>query len=135
MQWVSLAIITLFGGATLIFHDETFIKWKPSILYWLMGSALVVGQLGFKKNFIQSMMSAQLSLPDFVWLRLLWSWSGFFAIMGGINLWVAFNYDTDTWVNYKLFGSMGLMFVFVLAQGVYLSRFIQPEADQPTQEP
>jgi intracellular septation protein len=135
MQWVSLAIITLFGGATLIFHDETFIKWKPSILYWLMGAALVVGQLGFKKNFIQSMMSAQLSLPDFVWLRLLWSWSGFFAIMGGINLWVAFNYDTETWVNYKLFGSMGLMLVFVLAQGVYLSRFIQPEADQPTQKP
>ena len=100
-----------------------------------MGSALVVGQLGFKKNFIHSMMSAQLTLPDFVWLRLLWSWSGFFAVMGGINLWVAFNYDTDTWVNYKLFGSMGLMFVFVLAQGVYLSRFIQPEAEQPPQEP
>jgi intracellular septation protein len=135
MQWVSLAIITLFGGATLIFHDETFIKWKPSILYWLMGAALLVGQLGFKKNFIHSMMSAQLSLPDFVWLRLLWSWSGFFAVMGGINLWVAFNYDTDTWVNYKLFGSMGLMFIFVLAQGMYLSRFIQPEEEQPAQEP
>jgi intracellular septation protein len=135
MQWVSLAIITLFGGATLIFHDETFIKWKPSILYWLMGAALVVGQLGFKKNFIHSMMSAQLNLPDFVWLRLLWSWAGFFAVMGGINLWVAFNYDTDTWVNYKLFGSMGLMFVFVLAQGMYLSRFIQPEEEQPAQEP
>jgi len=135
MQWVSLVIITLFGGATLIFHDETFIKWKPSILYWLMGAALVVGQLGFKKNFIHSMMSAQLNLPDFVWLRLLWSWAGFFAVMGGINLWVAFNYDTDTWVNYKFFGSMGLMFVFVLAQGMYLSRFIQPEAEQPAQEP
>ena len=135
MQWVSLAIIILFGGATLVLHDEMFIKWKPSILYWLMGSALVVGQLGFKKNFIRSMMSAQLSLPEFVWLRLLWSWALFFIIMGGVNLWVAFNYDTDTWVNYKLFGSMGLMFVFVLAQGMYLSRFIQPEADHPAQEP
>jgi len=135
MQWVSLAIITLFGGATLVFHDDTFIKWKPSILYWLMGSALLVGHIWFKKNFLHSMMSAQLSLPDPIWLRLLWSWAAFFAIMGGINLWVAFNFDTDTWVNYKLFGSMGLMFVFVLAQGVYLNRYIQTDTDQATQEP
>ena len=135
MQWVSLAIITLFGGATLLTHDETFIKWKPTILYWLMGSALLVGQLFFKRNFLMSLMSAQLKMPDDVWRKLLYAWVIFFAVMGVVNLWVAFHFDTDTWVNYKLFGSMGLMLVFVLAQAVYLGKHIKPEeADTPAEE-
>jgi intracellular septation protein len=127
MQWVSLAIITLFGGATLLTHDETFIKWKPTILYWLMGGALLGGQLLFKRNLLMKIMSAQLNLPDPIWLRLLFAWVAFFAVMGVVNLWVAFNFDTDTWVNYKLFGGMGLMIVFVLLQAMYLSRHIKLE--------
>ena len=127
MQWVSLAIITLFGGATLLTHDETFIKWKPTILYWLMGGALLVGQLFFKRNLLMKIMSAQLNLPDPIWLRLLFAWVAFFAVMGVVNLWVAFNFDTDTWVNYKLFGGMGLMIFFVLLQAMYLSRHIKLE--------
>ena len=136
MQWVSLGIITLFGGATLLTHDETFIKWKPTILYWLMGAVLLAGQLIFKRNFLMKIMSAQLSLPDPVWLKLLFAWSGFFIAMGLVNLWVAFNFDTDTWVSYKLFGGMGLMLVFVLAQAVYLGRHIQlDETDKPAEGP
>ena len=127
MQWVSLAIITLFGGATLLTHDETFIKWKPTILYWLMGGVLLGGQLLFKRNLLMKIMSAQLNLPDPIWLRLLFAWVAFFAVMGVVNLWVAFNFDTDTWVNYKLFGGMGLMIVFVLLQAMYLSRHIKLE--------
>lgn len=135
MQWISLVIIVLFGGATLVFHDDTFIKWKPTVLYWLMGSALVVGHLVLKRNFLQSLMGSQLDLPEAAWLRLLWAWSGFFAFMGVVNLWVAFNFDLDTWVNYKLFGGMGLMLLFVVAQALYLSRFIKPEETTPEETP
>jgi len=132
MQWVSLAIITLFGGATLLTHDETFIKWKPTILYWLMGGVLLGGQLLFKRNLLMKIMSAQLNLPDPIWFRLLFAWVAFFAVMGVVNLWVAFNFDTDTWVNYKLFGGMGLMLVFVLLQAVFLSRHIKLEEPEKT---
>ena len=92
---------------------------------------LAGGMWVLKKNFIQSLMGAQLSLPDHVWRQLVWAWALFFAAMGVINWWVAFHFDTDTWVNYKLFGSMGLMLLFVLGQGIYLSRHIQPENEQP----
>jgi intracellular septation protein len=125
MQWVSLVIIVLFGGATLVFHDDTFIKWKPTVLYWLMGAALALGHLLFKRNFLQSLMGSQLELPAPVWLRLLWAWTGFFVLMGVLNLWVAYSFDLDTWVSYKLFGGMGLMLVFVVIQALYLSRFIK----------
>jgi intracellular septation protein len=135
MQWVSLVIIVLFGGATLLFHDDMFIKWKPTVLYWLMGSALVVGHLVMKRNFLQNLMGAQIELPQEIWLRLLWAWSGFFALMGVVNLWVAFNFDLDTWVSYKLFGGMGLMLVFVLAQALYLSRYIKPDEPKPEETP
>ena len=131
MQWVSLVIIVLFGGATLLFHDDTFIKWKPTVLYWLMGAALVLGHFVMKRNFLQALMGAQIQLPEPIWLRLLWAWSGFFALMGVVNLWVAFNFDLNTWVSYKLFGGMGLMLVFVVAQAMYLSRHIIADEATP----
>ena len=127
MQWVSLGVIVLFGGATIVAHNETFIKWKPTVLYWLMGSALFVGQVFFKKNFLKSLMGSQLQLPDAAWRVTTWSWTAFFAVMGLVNRWVAFNFDTDTWVNFKLFGGMGLMLLFVLAQALYLGRYMKTE--------
>ena len=135
MQWVSLVIIVLFGGATLLFHDDMFIKWKPTVLYWLMGSALVLGHLVMKRNFLQNLMGAQIELPQEIWLRMLWAWSGFFVVMGVVNLWVAFNFDLDTWVSYKLFGGMGLMLVFVVAQALYLSRYIKTDEPKPEETP
>ena len=134
MQWVSLVIIVLFGGATLITQDETFIKWKPTILYWLMGAALLVGHVFFKRNFLRQLMGAQLSLPDPIWVKLMFSWAAFFVAMGFINLWIAYNFDTDTWVSYKLFGGMGLMLVFVIAQALFLSRHVQEQAPIEEQE-
>jgi intracellular septation protein len=131
MQWLSLAVIVLFGGATLLAHNDTFIKWKPTVLYWLMGGTLAVGQLVFRRNLLKSLMGAQLSLPESAWRALTWSWTTFFAAMGVVNLWVAFHYDTDTWVNFKLFGGMGLMVLFVIGQAVYLSKYMKTEADQP----
>jgi len=127
MQWVSLGVIVLFGGATLLAHNDSFIKWKPTVLYWLMGGALLIGQLGFGKNLLRSVMGAQLQLPDAIWLKLNWAWTAFFALMGALNLWVAYHFDTDSWVNFKLFGGMGLMVVFVIAQAIYMSRYLPQE--------
>jgi intracellular septation protein len=126
MQWMSLGVIVLFGGATLIAHNDTFIKWKPTVLYWLMGGALLVGLLT-GRNLLKSLLGAQMQLPEPAWRVLAWSWTSFFAVMGLINLWVAYRFDTDTWVSFKLFGGLGLMLVFVVAQALWLSRFIQDD--------
>ena len=127
MQWVSLAVIVVFGGATIALHDETFIKWKPTILYWLMGGTLAAGQLVFRKNLLKSLMGSQLELPEDVWRVTNWSWVAFFAVMGVLNLWVAFHFDTNAWVNFKLFGGMGLMILFILGQALYLGRHMKTE--------
>ena len=126
MLWISLGLVTVLGSATIYFHSESFIKWKPTVLYWVMGGALLFGQLVLKKNGIKSLMGAQMSLPDSVWRVVNLSWVGFFAVMGCLNLWVAFNFSTATWVNFKLFGGLGLMVVFVLLQAVYLNKHIKP---------
>lgn len=125
MLWVSLAIITLFGGATIYFNNETFIKWKPTVLYWCFGAALLISQMLFSKNLIRLMMQKQISLPDLVWQRLSLSWAGFFAVMGLVNLYIAFNFPTAFWVNFKLFGFTGLMFAFVIAQSLFLSKYVK----------
>ncbi|MCB1956311.1 MAG: septation protein A [Rhodocyclaceae bacterium] len=127
MLWVSLGIVTVFGGATLFFHDPTFIKWKPTALYWLFAVSLVVSAVAFKRNVIRKLLEAQLSLPDAVWSRLNLAWAGFFALMGVLNLVVAYQFSEATWVNFKLFGGMGLMLLFVVAQGAYLSRYMEDE--------
>lgn len=125
MLWISLAIITLFGGATIYFHNETFIKWKPTVLYWCFGAALLVSQVLIGKNLIRLMMEKQIALPDAVWQRLSLSWAGFFAAMGVINLYVAYNFPTAFWVNFKLFGFMGLMLAFVVGQSLFLSKYVK----------
>ncbi len=130
MMWVSLAIIVVFGGATLALRDETFIKWKPTVLYWLFGATLALAQLLLRKNLIRTMLGEQVTLPEPVWRQLNRSWIGFFAFMGAANLYVAFNYSTDTWVNFKLFGGMGLMLVFIVLQAVFLARHVQEKEQQ-----
>lgn len=136
MQWVSLGVIVLFGGATLLAQNESFIKWKPSVLYWLMGGVLFVGQVVLRKNFIQKLMGAQLQLPEHVWRTLNWAWIGFFSAMGALNLWVAYQFDTDTWVNFKMFGGLGLMLLFVLGQAAYMGRYLQePAAQEQVRKP
>lgn len=127
MLWVSLAIIVVTGGLTLIFHDETFIKWKPTVLYWAFAAALSGSALFFDKNLVRSLLAEQIDAPEFVWKRLNWSWVGFFVFMGFANLAVAFalNLSTETWVNFKLFGGIGLMLVFAVAQGLFLSKYIE----------
>jgi intracellular septation protein len=125
MLWVSLAIIVVFGGATIYFHNEAFIKWKPTVLYWVFAIVLVGAQLFMNKNLIRLMMKAQIDLPDAVWTRLNMAWAAFFATMGVVILYFAFNFPTSTWVNFKLFGFMGLMIAFVVAQTMFLSKYIK----------
>lgn len=125
MLWISLVIITVFGGATIYFNNETFIKWKPTVLYWCFGAALLVGQVVFNKNLIRLMMQAQISLPDAVWQRLCLAWAGFFGLMGLVNLYVAYTFSTAAWVNFKLFGFTGLMFAFIIGQSLMLSKYLK----------
>jgi intracellular septation protein len=125
MLWVSLVIVGVFGGMTLALHDETFIKWKPTILYWAFAIALFFSARFLGKNLIQKLLSEQMQLPAHLWQRLNLAWIGFFIFMGIANLAIAFNFSTDDWVNFKLFGGMGLMLVFVLAQGLLLSKYIE----------
>ena len=128
MLWVSLVIIVVFGGATIYFHDEMFIKWKPTVLYWCFALALVGAQLLMRKNLIRSLMGKQMALPDPVWDKLNLAWSAFFAAMGALNLYIAFNFPLELWVNFKMFGFIALMIAFVIAQTVYLSRYLkEPE--------
>ncbi|CAM4072288.1 septation protein A [Roseateles saccharophilus] len=129
MLWISLVLVVTLGAATVWFHNETFIKWKPTGLYWAMALALWISQAGFGKNLIQSMLGAELQLPDAVWLRLNRAWVLFFAAMGVLNLYVAYHFSTSAWANFKVFGVTGLIVLFTLAQGLYLSKHL-PESDE-----
>jgi len=133
MLWASLGLIVVFGGATLLLRDETFIKWKPTVLYWLFGVVLLASDLIFRRNLIRAMLGAQVQLPNPVWTKLNWAWVGFFAFMGALNLYVAFNFPTDLWVNFKLFGGMGLMLLFVIAQALFLARYIEDGQEESKQ--
>lgn len=128
MLWVSLMLVVVLGGATIYFQSETFIKWKPSALYWAMGLALWLSPLLTGKNLLKILLGEQLKLPPKVWHRLNFAWIAFFGLMGVLNLWVAYSFSTDTWVNFKLFGGIGLMLLFTLAQGLVLSRYLEEPA-------
>ncbi|MBS1189331.1 MAG: Intracellular septation protein [Rhodocyclaceae bacterium] len=125
MLWVSLVLVVFFGGMTLVFKDDTFIKLKPTILYWIFAGSMGFATLVLKKNAIRTMLGEQMELPEPVWARMNAAWIGFFLFMGAANLYVAFNFPQDVWVNFKLFGGMGLLLLFVLAQGFVLSKYLE----------
>lgn len=129
MLWISLVLVVVLGGATVWFHNETFIKWKPTGLHWAMALTLWISQALFKKNLIKAMLGSELQLPDAVWLRLNRAWVLFFAAMGVVNLYVAYNFSTSAWANFKVFGVTGLMLLFVVAQSLYLGKHLPPEEE------
>ena len=134
MHWVNLAIIVVFGGATLWLHNDAFIKWKPTVLYWMFGGVILGAHLFFGRNVLRSMLGSQVKLPDPVWTRMAISWAVFFLIAGGLNLFVAFSgYFTESqWVTFKVFGLFGLLLLFVIVQSLYLSRHMQEAGnDEP----
>jgi len=130
MLWLSLGVILVAGGATIYFHDDLFIKWKPTVLYWAFALALLVAQLFYKKNLMRSVMEANIKLPEPVWSRLGYVWILFFVGMGVLNLlmaFVVFRTDTSAWVSFKLFGFTGIFFAFIVIQTMMLSKYIKEE--------
>lgn len=125
MLWLSFVLIVVFGGATLFLQDETFIKWKPTVLYWMFALALGLAPVLFERNLIRLLMERQVNLPNAVWDRLNLGWTAFFVFLGVANLYVAYQFSTDTWVDFKLFGTLGLMLVFILGQSLYLTHHIK----------
>ena len=126
MLWISLVLVVVLGGATIWFHNENFIKWKPSGLYWAMALAFWISNAFFGKNLLKTMLGKELELPDAIWLRLNRAWVLFFGALGFVNLYVAYNFSMSTWVDFKAFGVTGLILLFTLGQGLYLSRHLPP---------
>ena len=126
-HWINLTVIVVFGGATLFFHNDAFIKWKPTVLYWLFASILVGSRLLLGKNLMQKLMGTQISLPAPIWDKLNLGWAAFFALSGALNLYVAFSghFTESQWVNFKVFGLMALLLLFVVLQSLWLGRYIQ----------
>jgi len=126
MHIITLALIVVLGGATLMLHNELFIKWKPTGINWAFALVLLGSHfVGKRQPLIQRMMQKNITLPTIIWQRLNISWMLFFALMGATNLYVAYYFDTNTWVNFKLFGVLGLTLLFVVIQAIYLSRHIE----------
>ncbi|KAB0325220.1 septation protein A [Janthinobacterium lividum] len=131
MLWLSLFIFVVFGGASIYLHDDFFLKWKPTLIYWLSGLALLIAYVGFKKNLIRKTMEAQVQLPDAVWNQLLAAWIIFFGAIGALNLFVAFvlyKGDMAAWVSFKAFGATGIFFAFIVAQTLFLAKHIKEDA-------
>jgi intracellular septation protein len=129
-HWLSLILIIVFGGMTLLFRDETFIKWKPTVLYLAFALALLLTPILTGRQPMKALMGSQLQLPEPVWRRLTVLWMVFFIVMAVLNLVVAYAFSLDVWVNFKLFGSLGLTLVFVIGQGIWLSRHMK-DGDAP----
>jgi len=129
MHLITLGILVLFGGLTLALRDPLFIKWKPTVVNWLFGVSFLGSQFIGERTLVERMMGHAITAPSPVWSRLNWAWTLFFVFMGLLNLYVAYNFSEDTWVNFKLFGMMGLTLVFVFAQAFYLSRYMESAGD------
>jgi len=125
--WISLALVMVLGGATIWFHDDTFIKWKPTGLYWASALVFWASSAIWKKNLLQSMLGEELQLPPEVWRNLNKAWVIFFLAMGVLNLWVAYHFSRSTWVDFKAFGVTALIIVFTIGQGFYMSRHLPDE--------
>ncbi len=127
-QLITLIVFLVFGGMTLYFHDPIFVKWKPTIVFWIFGVVLFFSHFIGKKPLMQRMLEAMLegkaSLPIAVWKRLNLAWTVFFILLGTINIWIAYTYSTEAWVNFKLYGILGLLFLFSVMQAFYLARYM-----------
>ncbi|RKR06738.1 intracellular septation protein A [Kushneria sinocarnis] len=124
MHLVTLALVILLGGATVLMGDGAFIKWKPTVVNWLFAAGFLLSPLIGGKPLIQRMMEKNLSLPRPVWMRLNLAWVGFFIVMGAVNVFVFMNFSEEIWVDFKLFGMLGLTLLFIVIQGVYLARHL-----------
>jgi intracellular septation protein len=125
MHIVAFVLVLVFGSATLLLHDTMFLKWKVSIVNWLFGVGCLFSQWFSKRSIIQRLMEQNIQLPELVWKRLNSMWAWFFILMGTLNLYVAYHYSTDIWVDFKVFGMLGLTVVFVILQTLYLYKHLK----------
>ena len=125
MHVITFLLILVLGGATLLLQDKTFIKWKPTAVNWLFALVFLGSQFIGEKPLVQRMMEQAVQLPRPVWSRLNLSWVAFFLAMGIANLYVAFTFSDEVWVNFKMFGILGLTFVFVVGQSLFLARYME----------
>jgi intracellular septation protein len=125
--WISAILVTTLGGMTLYFQNDAFIKWKPTLLYWTFATLLIGARLFTDKNIIKMMMGKEINLPESIWNKLNIAWAIFFSFLGALNLYVAFNFSIDTWASFKLFGTMGLMFGFIIAQSLTINKYMIEE--------
>lgn len=129
MLWVTLAMVTVLGGLTVWFHNDTFIKWKPTAVYWILGAVYWGSDALLGKNILQVTLGEQLALPATTWRTLNWAWILFFLFLGVLNIVVAYSVPTAVWVNFKVFGTTGLTMLFIVGQGFYVHRQLPPEAE------
>ena len=134
MLWISLGLVVTLGAATVYFHNEAFIKWKPTLVYWLFSAAILISRL-LGRDLLRQMLGQELHLPDVIWTRLNRAWIVFFAAMGFANLYVAYSFSTEAWANFKVFGGTGLMIAFMLGQGIYMTRHLPQDEDAAVEEP
>ena len=130
--WISTLLIVIFGGLTVWLHNEWFIKWKPSILYWVFAAILAGGKWIWNRNLLGALLAGELELPQLVWDRLLVAWTIFFALLGAANLYVAYTWSTESWVNFKTFGLLGSTLGFSILSGFYMARYLKPEVTHGT---
>ncbi|MBL8259243.1 MAG: septation protein A [Candidatus Competibacteraceae bacterium] len=133
MPLITAGLVLVFGGATLLLHDPIYVKWKPTVVNWLFALVFVGSRYIGQKTVLERMMGAQLELPPALWIKLTFAWAIFFFAMGALNLYVAFSFDENTWVNFKLFGILGMTVAFILAQAAYMSRHLKTD-DDPSKE-
>lgn len=131
MHVITLVLITLLGSATLILHEEIFIKWKPTAINWIFALVFALSHVIGKRTMIQHLLDGNIELPDKIWRRLNFGWVLFFVTLGAVNLFVVYHFSTDIWVNFKLFGMLGLTLVFIIAQSLYLAKYVEGQDLSP----
>ena len=129
MHVITLILTVVLGGATLLLKDVRFFKWKPTAVNWIFALVFIGSQFIGKKPIIRRMMDHAISVPDEIWTKLNLAWAGFFIFAGTINLYVAYNFSTEFWVNFKVYGLLGLTFIFAIAQALYMSRYFKEEKE------
>ncbi|MDF1759580.1 MAG: septation protein A [Coxiellaceae bacterium] len=135
IQTITFIMIIVLGSATLLLHKSIFIKWKPSVIYWLFAVVLLGSHLMSPQPLMQKLLHQKIKLKDVIWKRLNVIWAVFFTFMGFLNIYMAYNYSTKVWVYFKVIGTLGLTILFIFAQALYLAKHVQEDDKEKLAKP